>query len=120
VSRLREAQHIPASYLLDSTSGQIDIFVHKSVAPTPKDFDKDTIEARRGRFQIPGAFIPPSVDHPWGFGEVFITTDGPTPDWVNYKLKLPAYTSDGTDWDGMVNTNASLKLLFDEMNFSDF
>jgi len=119
VARNKEVPFDPAKYLLDTNSGQIDVFVHKSVAPTSADFKPDTMAVRRGRFQIPGEFTPPTADTEWGFGKVITPTDGPTPEWIKYIFSLPPFTQEGTDWDGIINTVATLSTLFDHLNFSD-
>lgn len=115
----KEAPFNPARYLLDSNGQQIDILVHTSALPKPEDFKSDDMAIRRGRFQIPGQFTPPSDYGEWGYGKVVKTTEGPTSDWIKYVLSLPPHYQEGTDWDGIINTVATLNSVLDRLNFSD-
>lgn len=115
-----EAKDKPASYLLDSTGGVIDIFVHTSVAPQKKDFNLETLNGtRRGYSQIPDVFTPPSSEKEWGYGKVLSEYPGFNPDWIKLVCALPNFTDEGTDWDGIVNTVGTLRVLFDYFNFTD-
>ncbi len=115
-----EAKDKPASYLLDSTGGVIDIFVHTSVAPKKNSFNLETLNGtRRGYFQIPGEFTPPSSERKWGYGKVLSEYPGFNPDWIKLVCALPNFTDEGTDWDGIVNTVGTLGVLFDYFNFTD-
>lgn len=115
-----EAKDKPASYLLDSAGGVIDIFIHTSVAPKRKDFNLETLNGtRRGYFQVPDVFTPPSSEREWGYGKVLSEYPGFNPDWIRLVCALPNFTDEGTDWDGIVNTVGTLRVLFDYFNFTE-
>lgn len=114
-----EKPDAPASYYLDANGGTVDIYVHKSIAPGPNDFDLERINGSyRGFIQVPGTFRPPSSDRGWGYGDVLTEYDGPQADWIRLACPLPSFTDQGTDWDGQINTVATLKFLFDYFIFT--
>lgn len=119
MTRTKEVPFNPAKYLLDSDGQKIDLLVHTSVLPKPSDFKPDDMAVRRGRFQIPGQFTPPSDYGEWGFGKVITVAEGPTPEWIKYVLNLPPHNQEGTDWNGIINTVATLNSVLDRLNFSD-
>ncbi|MBI3984638.1 MAG: hypothetical protein HY344_01660 [Candidatus Levybacteria bacterium] len=99
---------------LDSQPGSVDIFVHKSVAPTPADFNLEGINGQsRAHFEVPGTFILPTPDRGWGFGEILTEHEGPTPGWIRLICALPSYNDRGTDWERIYNTVGTLRFLFD-------
>lgn len=116
---LREGD--PARYHLAATETGIQVAVNKMAVPQASDFPERKTREFAQENGLISTFIPPTVYKEWGYDGSIVTMDMQNPDWVLYECPLPpAFNEVGEqDYDALYSSAASLKLLFDALNYTE-
>ncbi len=110
----------PAKYSLGVQEGEIDIFVHESVAPKATDFNLYRLNGQaKAHFEVSGTFIPPKNDESWGYDKAIVVRRGPLSDWRTFVLIFPDPNEQTTYFDKLLNLVGSTRHLLDYLNSTD-
>lgn len=107
----------PARYHLSTTETGLTVAIHKKVLPKASDYRKGDPDFFGSLNKIHDVFIPPTPDREWGYGEVIREEESEHPDFVLYSVDFPKHFSADGISDRVYGVAASLKLLFDAVNF---
>jgi len=112
----RSSQDIPAWYNLETNGDQFCVSVHKEAISGSDDYYQRVLRLFAD-LNLPDTFTPPTADKEWGFGQIIQEYQHPElADWLVYKCKIPSLEKKDSLWPIILETTATLALIFRQLS----